>query len=621
MRDCAVRRTSPDRRTAGPGRPRVRRPERYAPRVPGLRVALCQIDSAVGDLSGNVALIGEWMGRAEAAGADLAVFPELALTGYPPEDLLLRPAFVRESLEALETLTRDAGECVSVVGALDLGRDLHNAAAVLHRGEVVGRYHKQILPNYAVFDEQRYFRPGCRAALDFVIAGVRTAVTICEDVWTPAGPVLEAGAAGCELVVSLNASPYARGHRDARVTMLRTRAADASAAIVYVNLVGGQDELVFDGGSFVVDLNGDVVATAAQFEEALLVVDLDVGPAFRKRLVDPRGTRPSPERPARVLSEARRVPLASPAPPVAGADRRRPLATPPVREALVREALVEEEEVYRALVLGTRDYVAKNRFSAVVVGISGGIDSALVTTIAVDALGPGRVHGVAMPSRFSSPASVADATELAERLGIELLVLPIEGPHRECEATLATAIPGGIGGLAAENLQSRLRGVLLMALSNTFGWLVLTTGNKSELAVGYSTLYGDTAGGFAVIKDVPKTLVYRLADWRNAHGAPPAPIPDAILAKAPSAELRPNQADTDSLPPYDVLDPVVVGYVEDDLSPAEMVERGLPPEVVAQVTGLIDRAEYKRRQSPPGVRVSRRAFGKDRRVPITNLYR
>jgi NAD+ synthase (glutamine-hydrolysing) len=461
-------------------------------------------------------------------------------------------------------------------------------------------YHKRLLPNYSVFDEDRYFTPGEPASHLYLIAGVRVGVSICEDAWSPTGPVSEQAAGGAELIVNINASPYFQGRLEERVRMLSTRAADASCSLVYVNLVGGQDELVFDGASLVLDEEGRVVASASQFEEQVLVVDMEVRPAFRTRMLDPRGRRRAAGLDALVISER----------PRDNADRCHSSLTPP---------LDPEDEVYRALVLGTRDYVGKNGFSGVLVGLSGGVDSSLVATIAADALGPEYVHAVAMPSRFSSEASLSDATSLADHLGIELRTIPIEPAHASFLEMLEPSLGGPPTGLTAENVQSRIRGVVLMALSNALGWIVLTTGNKSELATGYSTLYGDTAGGFAVIKDVPKTLVYRLCQLRNARAGRDL-IPASVLDKPPSAELRPDQRDDESLPPYDTLDPVLAAYVEEDHTAAELVATGYDESLVDQVVQLVDGAEYKRRQTPLGVRVSHKAFGKDRRMPITNRY-
>lgn len=566
-----------------------------------LRVALCQLDLLVGDLGGNVEKILGALARAEEGGADLAVFPELAITGYPPEDLLLKPGFVADNLVALTKVAQATERCAAIVGFVDERLDLYDAAAVCAGGEVRGIYHKRNLPNYSVFDEQRYFVPGAGAENLYIIGGARVGVSVCEDAWDPTGPISAQAAAGAELMVNLNASPYYAGRLAERQRMLATRAADASCGLVYVNLVGGQDELVFDGASMVFDAEGRMVASMAQFEEAVSIVDVEVRPAYRKRLLDPRGRHRAPALADVLVSERRHEPVP--------AERLKPGPADP---------LGLEEEVYAALVLGTRDYVRKNGFSQVVVGLSGGIDSSLVAVIAADALGPGSVHGVSMPSRYTSASSNDDAAELASRLAIDYRTVAIEPAHVAVLQMLQGNFAGAAPGLAEENIQSRLRGVVLMALSNKFGWLVLTTGNKSELAVGYSTLYGDTAGGFAVIKDVPKTLVYRLCQWRNTRGDV---IPQAVIDKPPSAELRPGQLDSDSLPPYEQLDPVLEAYVEGDLTAGELVESGFDPDLVERVVRLVDLAEYKRRQSPLGVRVTPKAFGRDRRMPITNGYR
>jgi NAD+ synthase (glutamine-hydrolysing) len=568
-----------------------------------LRVALCQLNPVVGDLAGNCERIIAALNTAEDAGADVAVLPELAVTGYPPEDLLLKPGFVADNLAALAKVAAATERCAAVVGFVDEQLDLYNAAAVCAAGEVRGVYHKQELPNYAVFDEQRYFASGRGATQLFGIAGVRVGVSICEDAWNPQGPIAAQAAAGAELVININASPYYMDRLTEREQMLATRAADASCGLVYLNCVGGQDELVFDGASLVFDETGRLLASLPQFTEVVAVLDLDVRPVYRKRLLDPRGHASAPPLPvSEVTSEPRQGPDA----------RRLPLVK--------AERLDTEAEVYQALVTGTRDYVLKNGFTDVEIGLSGGIDSSLVAVVAADALGPGHVHGVSMPSRYSSEGASADAATLATNLGIDYRVIPIESVHGAFLELLAPAFAGLPAGLTEENLQSRIRGVLLMALSNKLGWLVLTTGNKSEAAVGYSTLYGDTAGGFAVIKDVPKTLVYRLCAWRNQQGEGSV-IPDGVLTKPPSAELRPDQRDDQSLPPYEVLDPILLAYVEGDLTASELLDAGHDPELVAQVVRLVDVAEYKRRQTPPGVRVTPKAFGRDRRMPITNRYR
>ena len=557
-----------------------------------LRVALAQLNLVVGDLSGNVDRIVGAMKSAEADGADLVAFPELSIPGYPPEDLLLKPAFVVDNRDALDRVAAAAGRCAAVVGFVDAeGDDLYNALAVCHDGRVVGTYRKRRLPNYEVFDERRYFTNGSEPLALYRIGGVRVGVTICEDAWAPGGPVADAGRGGAQVVVNLNGSPFHAGKVHEREAMLAARALEAGCPIVYVNLVGGQDELVFDGASLVVDESGKVLTRAAQFTESLFVTDVEiprrgVPGADALPVVDVSG--PAPDAPV----------VVAPAAPLLGPDR----------------------EVYEALVLGTRDYVTKNGFGDVVIGLSGGVDSSIVATIAVDALGPDRVHGVLMPSRYSSESSVTDARRLVDNLGIDARLITIEPAFEAFTEMLAPSFEGREADLTEENLQSRIRGVTLMALSNKFGWLVLTTGNKSESAVGYSTLYGDTAGGFAVIKDVPKLLVYRLCRERNSRAGREL-VPESVLVKPPSAELRPDQRDDQSLPPYEELDPIIEAYVEHDRTAGELIDAGFDPATVQRIVRLIDLAEYKRRQTPPGVRITTKAFGKDRRLPITNRYR
>jgi NAD+ synthase (glutamine-hydrolysing) len=571
--------------------------------VPTLRIAAAQLNTVVGDLPGNVDRILQALAAAESAGADLCVTPELAITGYPPEDLLLKPGFVADNVTALEKVAAATGDCavvVGFVGAAAGGEGLANAAAVCAKGRVAGVYRKHFLPNYGVFDERRWFIASEEPPTLYSIAGARVGVSVCEDVWIDDGPVAQAGRAGADVVVNINASPYNRGRRAERLALLRQRVDEAGCAVVYVNQVGGQDELVFDGDSLVVGADGSLVVNGAQFETDLVLVDLPVGAEHRRR--------------AEVTEFRPRIVVT---PPRSG-------ERPPLRPPPAHPPKSDLEEVYAALVLGTHDYLTKNGFSDAVIGLSGGIDSSLVATVAVDAIGPARVHGISMPSRYSSEGSRDDAAGLAERLGIELRVVPIEAAHVAFASMLAGVLGREPFGLTDENLQSRLRGVLLMAVSNAKGWIVLTTGNKSELATGYSTLYGDSAGGFGVIKDVPKTLVYELCRWRNTQAVLDglvAPIPDAILDKPPSAELRPDQRDDQSLPPYEELDPVLQGYVERDRTAADLVAEGFDPAVVDQVVRLVDGAEYKRRQNPPGVRITTKAFGKDRRMPITNRYR
>ncbi len=569
-----------------------------------LRLAAAQLDTVVGDLAGNVDRILGALSAAEAAGADLCVVPELAIPGYPPEDLLLKPTFVADNVAALEKVAAATGQCaivVGYVGATPDGQGLSNAAAVCAGGHVVGIYRKRFLPNYGVFDEQRWFVPSTDTPTLFGVAGAWVGVSVCEDVWFPNGPVAEQGRAGADVVVNLNASPFNRGRRGERLSMLHRRVDEAGCAIAYVNQVGGQDELVFDGDSLIVAADGTLLASGAQFAPDLVMVEIPVAGSSGTS-----GRSGPPTLPRVVATEPREI------------------ARPPLAPGALHPPLTDEAEVYAALVLGTGDYLGKNGFSEAVIGLSGGIDSSLVATIAVDALGASRVHGISMPSRYSSEGSRRDAGVLASRLGIDLRVVPIEEAHVAFTSMLTGVLGDEPSGLTDENLQSRLRGVLLMGLSNAKGWIVLTSGNKSEMATGYSTLYGDSAGGFAVIKDVPKTLVYDLCRFRNAQTVlegGEGPIPDSVLDKPPSAELRPDQRDDQSLPPYEELDPVLEGYVEGDRTAADLVADGFDPAVVVQVVRLVDGAEYKRRQMPTGVRISAKAFGKDRRMPITNRYR
>ena len=536
-----------------------------------VRVALGQLNTTVGDLDGNVSRMAEWAGRASATGADLICFPELAVTGYPPEDLILRNEFRRDTLAALDHLARETAAltCAVLVGFVDdTPQGARNAAAVLQGGHVSSRYHKMKLPNYGVFDELRYFTPGsagCIARIGTSSVGV----SICEDAWTSGAPFDMYAAAGIGVLANINASPYHARKTGERLDICSARARETGAWVVYVNAVGGQDELVFDGGSMVVSPGGEIAAHAAMFEEDLLVVTLEDH--------------------------------------TVAAEFRAPWALGPA-------------EVYGALVLGLRDYVRKNGFREVVIGLSGGIDSALVAALAVDALGAEAVHALAMPSPFSSRGSVDDARECARRLGIRMDEVRIDDAFAAYRRSLADLFAGRQDDVTEENIQARIRGNLLMALSNKFGSMVLATGNKSEYAVGYATLYGDMSGGFAPIKDVPKTQVYELARWRNRQGPDDGPIPAATLDKPPSAELRPDQVDADSLPSYEVLDPIMEAYVEDDLGVDDIVARGADRELVERITSMIDRAEYKRRQAAPGVKITPKAFGRDRRLPITNRY-
>jgi NAD+ synthase (glutamine-hydrolysing) len=592
-----------------------------------LRIALCQMNATVGDLAGNAKLIGAGIAAAKDAGARLVLFPELALTGYPPEDLLLREHFLSDTGARLRELAAAAHEIVAIVGfperiegalrtpepgsAGPMEPVLYNAAAVLADGAVQAIYRKLHLPNYGVFDEQRYFKAGDPRGLTVPVAGTSVGVTVCEDLWVAGAPASAEAEAGAKLIVNVSASPYHAGKGLERESLFAQRARETGAHIAFCAMIGGQDELVFDGHSFVLDPTGATIARARQFEQDLLVCEI---PA-------PAGATPIPARAA--AGQARTNPSGSHI--SAPANLRAPIAS-------------TEQEVYAALVLGLRDYVEKNGFGEVVLGLSGGIDSALVACLAVDALGPQRVNVAVMPSPHSSRETQEDARALAAAFGVGVHELRIEPAMRAYEDTLAADFEGTSADLTEENLQARIRGNLLMALSNKFGWLVLATGNKSEMSVGYTTLYGDLAGGFAVIKDVPKTLVYRLARWRNtppsgvnegashiagagAGGRAASPIPSSIIERAPTAELRPEQADRDSLPPYDVLDRILHGYVELDLSREQLIAAGLPAADVARATRLVDLAEYKRRQAPPGIKITERAFGRDRRMPITNAYR
>jgi NAD+ synthase (glutamine-hydrolysing) len=569
-----------------------------------MRVALAQINATVGDIAGNEAKVREHLARAREAGAQLALFPELAVTGYPPEDLLLKEHFLADARAALERIAADVQGIVALVGFPERADDAYNAAAVLADGGVRAIYRKVNLPNYGVFDELRYFQRGPGGAI-LEVDGVKVGVTVCEDIWVPGPPMTDEALAGARLVLNISASPYQAGKGRLREQMIAQRARDSLAAVAFCALVGGQDELVFDGHSFVVDHEGEVIARAAQFAEELLVCDVDVESAGAARLRDTRA------RPA-----AREV-----APEVAdlGSFTTEGESNAAAPGGPVAELLDADAEVYAALVLGTRDYVRKSGFEHVVIGLSGGIDSTLVALIAVDALGPECVTCVTMPSPYSSSGTRDDARVLAENLGVELYELPIGEAMAGYDQLLSELFAGREPDITEENLQARIRGNLLMALSNKFGWLVLTTGNKSEMSVGYSTLYGDSAGGFAVIKDVPKLLVYRLVAER-ARRDPQSPVPETIVTRAPSAELRPDQRDQDSLPPYEVLDAILEGYVEEDLGREQLIARGLPAADVDRVIRLVDLSEYKRRQNPPGIKVTSKAFGRDRRVPIVNRY-
>jgi NAD+ synthase (glutamine-hydrolysing) len=571
-----------------------------------MRIALAQMNTVVGDLDGNRARIVERLGEARDAGADLVLFPELAVTGYPPEDLLLRPGFLRAAAETLDEIAAETRGITALVGTPHLDRDLFNACAVCSDGAVKAIYRKQFLPNYGVFDEDRYFQPGRELVL---IRCGETLVgpTVCEDIWQPGPPATDLALAGAHVVANISASPFHLGKGTEREEMLATRARDNSCWIAFVNAVGAQDELIFDGHSLVLDQDGRVVARAPAFEEALVVVDVDATTAIGRRLRDAR---------RRALARARGSLPDPPVIDVPQAARTNGRAAEP----MVVPLLDELEQMRLALELGLRDYVEKNGFTDVVLGVSGGIDSALTAALAAEALEPKRVVCVSMPSQFSSDATKADAKRVAESLGTRYVEIPIHGIVDAIDAALADTFAGTEQGIAEENVQARARGLLVMALSNKFGWLPLATGNKSELSVGYATLYGDMAGGFALLKDMYKTDVFRLAQHLNERAAREL-IPQSVIDRAPSAELRANQRDEDSLPPYAKLDEVLEAYVELDLSREELTTDGFDPEVVERAVEMIDKAEYKRRQAPPGVKLRPKAFGRDRRVPITNRWR
>lgn len=569
-----------------------------------IRLALCQINPTVGDLSGNTERIISCVRKANDKMADIVVFPELAITGYPPEDLLLKPQFIDDNLCALDKIIKASRDIIIIVGFVDRKDGLFNSAAVISDGRLVDVYHKRHLPNYGVFDEYRYFKPGKRFPV-YSINGWRFGVNICEDIWHDNGPARIQALNGAGLIININASPYHIGKISFREEIVRNRVKECEVPIVYVNMVGGQDEIVFDGGSFVIDSNGEIIARAGQFKEEVIYVDIDV-----------KGKRVSSERKKEldeILCEDESVDnISIPYAP-------RIVSHPRIKKRMAR-TMSGMEEVYNALLLGTRDYIHKNGFKEVVIGMSGGIDSSLVATIAVDAIGRENVHGIFMPSRYTSKESYEDVQAHTENLGINLLTIPIDNIFNAYLNTLSIHFKGTEEGITEENIQARIRGNILMAFSNKFGWLVLTTGNKSEMSVGYATLYGDMAGGFAVIKDVPKTMVYELCKWRNEKENREL-IPSRILWKEPSAELKPDQRDTDTLPPYPVLDPILKAYVEEDKSFKEILEMGCDVACAQKVIGMIDRSEYKRRQAPPGIKITPRAFGKDRRFPITNRYR
>jgi len=582
------------------------------------RLALAQINPTVGDIPGNTAKILDYLERAREAGADLVAFPELATTGYPPEDLLFKKSFLIDNVAAMGKIAAASHGIAVVLGYVNIvslerpseevGPQVTNAAALCYGGKLVDTYHKIFLPNYGVFDEQRYFQKGSECPV-YRIGGVDVGVNICEDIWYPVGPTTVQCQAGAELIVNINASPFHAGKRAFREDMIAQRALENGLTVAYVNTVGGQDELVFDGSSIICNTTGGLVARGPAFQEWLLITDLEFPDAAAK----PSRTTSSAE--AAAVGTAKNVTVSEVA-----LNSRAPLVEQPMSDGIDGP-----EEVYRALVMGTGDYLRKSGFTKALIGLSGGIDSALTATVAVDALGKDNVVGITMPSRYSSEGSISDSQKLAENLGLDLWEVPIEPAHQAFTDMLAERFKGTEANVAEENVQARVRGNVLMTVSNKFGWIVLTTGNKSEMAMGYATLYGDMAGGFAVLKDVPKITVYELCRWRNrqgrAFGTVDDVIPAAIIDKPPSAELRDDQLDADSLPAYEILDPVVEAYVEDDLSYQDMVGQGFDPQVVRQVIAAVDRNEYKRRQAPPGVKITHRAFGKDRRLPIVNRYR
>jgi NAD+ synthase (glutamine-hydrolysing) len=577
-----------------------------------LRTAIAQMNPTVGDLPGNVKKIISTIHKARKMMTDVIVFPELAVTGYPPEDLVLKPQFIRDNMAALKEVVSSSQGITVIVGYVDNDDGLFNAAAVIADGRLIDVYHKKILPNYGVFDEFRYFKAGKRNPV-YCLGGVTFGVSICEDIWDKKGPLEEQVYSGAELIFNINASPYCIGKPELRDELIASRARESGTTIVYANMIGGQDELVFDGRSFVKDRDGNTIIQCRQFSENLVSFDLEIkGIGYRRRKLN-KGTK-------EMLKKAGKIEQITI--PHDYIKRRKPSLSH-VRLSGRRSiglSTHEIQEVYKALLLGTRDYVRKNGFNGVVIGLSGGIDSALVAVIAVDALGKENVRGLFMPSQYSSEESREDAHALAKKLGIKLADIPIKGIYNSYLNTLAESFKKAGSDITEENIQARIRGNILMAFSNKFGWLVLTTGNKSEMSVGYATLYGDMAGGFGVIKDVPKTMVYDICKWLNKRKKKVV-IPERILWKEPSAELRPDQRDTDTLPPYAVLDPVLKAYVEEEKSFDEIMKMGCDLECAQKVISMVDHSEYKRRQAPPGIKITRRAFGKDRRVPITNKYK
>jgi NAD+ synthase (glutamine-hydrolysing) len=574
-----------------------------------LRIALAQINPTVGDFEGNVSKIIDYIKKARKEGADVVAFPELAITGYPPEDLLLKPKFIEDNLEAMKRVQRNVGDITAIVGFVDRKDDIYNAAAIIYNKTLIDTYHKMYLPNYGVFDELRYFQAGTRCPI-YRIGDACIGVNICEDIWFPEGPTRIQALAGAEVIININASPYHIGKGRFRENMLSIRASDSMAIVAYLNTVGGQDELVFDGGSVIFDQNGALITRGKYLEEDLLVVDLNLEAVTVRRLHDPR-RRQEVIKLENGIVEKLTIP---------GKKFRGERSVPHLRLSSIEKILEPLEKVYKVLVLGTSDYVKKNGFKGVIISLSGGIDSSLVASIAVDAVGKENVTGLFMPSPYTSRESIEDVHALINNLGIKLIEVPIDSIFQSYLDTLKKEFQGLPVNTTEENIQARIRGNILMAFSNKFGWLVLTTGNKSEMSVGYATLYGDMAGGFAVIKDVPKTIVYELCKWKN-NKVGQTVIPERVLRKEPSAELKPDQKDTDTLPSYPVLDPILKAYIEDDKSFEEIFSLGCEVEGAQKVIRMVDTSEYKRRQAPPGIKITQRAFGRDRRFPITNKYK
>jgi NAD+ synthase (glutamine-hydrolysing) len=572
-----------------------------------LRIALAQINPTVGDFKGNVSKIINYIKRAEKSGAHIVLFPELSITGYPPEDLLLKPKFIEDNLEALKMVQKKVRNIIAIVGFVDRKDDIYNAAAVIYNGKLIDAYHKIYLPNYGVFDEVRYFQAGTRYPV-YKIGDICFGVNICEDIWYPEGPARLQALAGAELIININASPYRIGKGRFRENMLSVRALDNIVVVAYINTIGGQDELVFDGGSFIIDQNGYVIARGRQFKEDLIVADLNLDAVKMRRLHAPRRRQ-----------EVIKLEKGSVEEITISVQKHEKKAVANLFTK-AHEVFEPLEEIYEALVLGTSDYVKKNGFKGVVVGQSGGVDSSLVSTIAVDAIGKENVTGLFMPAPYTLKESREDAYALAHNLGIKIREVPIDSVFQSYLNALKKEFSGLPVDTSEENIQARIRGNILMAFSNKFKWLVLTTGNKSEMSVGYATLYGDMAGGFAVLKDVPKTMVYELCRWKNQKEGRVV-IPERVLWKEPSAELKPNQKDTDMLPPYSLLDPILRAYIEDDKGFEEILSLGCDIESAKKVVRMVDTSEYKRRQAPPGIKITQRAFGRDRRFPITNKYR